>query len=92
MVLPSLLVVVIYTVESRVEMAIRAVGKVWKRSGEDGDGWEFVDESTKVTVTVEPGAGEDEGVKTTRLVIVNGGLLIRLEGERFGETELESGG
>ena len=45
-----------------------------------------------MTVTVEPGAGEDEGVKTTRLVTVNGGLLIRLEGERFGETELESGG
>lgn len=53
-------------------MAIRAVGKDGKRSGEAADGWELVDESIKVTVTVDPGAGEDSSVETTRLVIVDG--------------------
>lgn len=80
-------------------MAIKAVGKDGKTSGEDDDGWTFVrelsgsDESVRVMVTVDPGAGEGEGgVEIIRLVTVNGGLLRRLEGDIFWETELVSGG
>lgn len=87
--------VVIYTVESRVDTAIRAVGNDGKRSGEVGDGRELVrklaglEESIRVTVTVDPGAGEGENVGVTRLVIVDGRLLLtRVEGDGFGETEL----
>lgn len=93
-VLPSWSVVVIYTVESRVEMAIRAVGKDGKTS--EGD-WTTVtvsggpDESTTVRVNVGPGTGGDVSVETTKLVTVNGGSLTRLEGDRPGETELMSG-
>lgn len=43
-------------------------------------------------VIVGPGEGEGGGVEVTRLVTVDGGLLTRLEGDRFGETELVSGG
>lgn len=87
--------VVIYTVESRVDTAIRAVGNDGKRSGEVGDGRELVrklaglEESIRVTVTVDPGAGEGENVGVTRLVIVDGRLLLtKVEGDGFGETEL----
>ena len=43
-------------------------------------------------VTVDPGAGEREGVEITRLVRVTGELLRRLDGDGFEETELVSGG
>lgn len=86
-VLPWSLVVVIYTVESKVETAIRAVGKVGKRSGEDAEGKDDVektgglDESIRVTVTVDCGTGEDVSGEIIRLVTVDGGLLKRLEGD-----------
>jgi hypothetical protein len=45
-----------------------------------------------VTVNVDPGTTEGDIVEITRLVSVDGGLLTGLEGDRFGETELVSGG
>lgn len=80
------------------DIAIRAVGKDGKTSGEDGDDWMSVresagfEDSVRVIVTVDPGAGEGGGVETIRLVTVSGGLLTRLDGDRSGETELVSRG
>ena len=57
-------------------MTIKAVGMVWKTSGEDGDGWRSVeglvgfDGSTPVMVNVKPGTGEGGNVGIAKLVAV----------------------